>query len=471
MCQRTVSPLQALRACGGLALWPLEQRLAAKAADRRWREAIDDPELWQELDVPAALAAALPLLLRHHGQFVRRLTAAAHLVISPERRFAGLLPGLAACSRLVYLSLRGLGGPELMRCTPPVAVPSLRELVLSYTPYFILSNYSHHTGVPGATVSMDWVALTFPKLEELTCDYLQVGSSPSALPSLRRLSLVAVVRSSEGHWLWGSEGCNRDLPAVARAAGHLERLDWRDPRLHLGRMSWRPSQSAEDLFWLCRRFCALDPALMADARRRLPRLRHLEVATVREDADFDLEALDLAQFLGLGGTGGAATAAAEGASVEELQFRLHLGGLSEDFADRWRAAVRRVGPSLEIEVSGPPAPSPPRPRMLLPAIAEASFADLLQRRFPAALRESDDEASASWRSNGGSFLGSPAPSSADADAEEASGEGAGGEAPEGDRGGGEAPAGDAGPAAPRPDGEALAAAREYPSAPPSEDDA
>lgn len=414
MCQRSACPLQALRSCGGLALWPLEQRLEAKAVARRWREAVDDPELWIDLDVPASLAAALPTLLRHYGRYVRRLSAGAQLGAPPEQRFPGLLPGLALCGRLVSISLRGLGGPEFCRSAPPVAVSSLRVLALSYTPYFILSNYSHHTGVPGATVSMDWVVATFPKLEELTCEYLQVGEAPSPLPSLRRLSLVAVVRNSEAHALWGSEGCCRDLVALARAASCLEHLEWRDPRLHLGRMSWRPSQSAEDLCWLCRRFCALDPALLAGARRLLPRLTSLEVATVREEADFDLEPLDLAQFLGLRGAGSCDSAPAVG----EPALRLRLGGLAQEFATRWRAAAQRVGPLLDLEITAPPPQGPGRPRTTLNptsavAAQDTSLAALLRRRFPAAATDSDEEASASWRSTYGSILGSPAPSSAD----------------------------------------------------------
>mmetsp|Transcript_41280 Transcript_41280/g.131268 ORF Transcript_41280/g.131268 Transcript_41280/m.131268 type:complete len:471 (-) Transcript_41280:160-1572(-) len=421
-------PLDALRACCGLAFWPLEQRLAAKAVSRRWRDVACDPDLWAELEMPATLLGLLPTLLRRHGASLRQLTVTAPFAGASGRAFAGLPCGLADCNRLVHISIRSLSGPELTRCR--LVVPSVRVLALGYMPYFILSNYSHNTGAPAATVPMDWVARTFPSLEDLSCDYLQVDEAVAAPLPLRALALVAVVRESEEHALWGSEHCCRDLAAVARVAPRLERLRWRDPRPHLGRMSWRPSQSAEDLCWLCRRFCALETSQLRGIRRLLPALRNLEVATLKEDSDPSLEGLDLADYLGLGDSPGSCTAADGGAVADGAclgsaasgggaQLRLQLGGISPQVAGRWQAAAEKSRPGLVVEVGDPPPEGPSRSRTLLQTMAEAalrsaSVAHVFRHQFPSGLWDSEEEeSSADVASSVGDVVGSPVASSAD----------------------------------------------------------
>mmetsp|Transcript_112838 Transcript_112838/g.324276 ORF Transcript_112838/g.324276 Transcript_112838/m.324276 type:complete len:427 (+) Transcript_112838:74-1354(+) len=314
-------PLDVLRAC--LSFWPLRQLIEAEALSKRWQEAAADAALWAALEVSASQLYALPVLLgRGRAGRVRRLALASRQPRAPE----ALMEAVSACTLLTELYLRGVRGPEPgpPRPVASVRMPLLKVLMLEYSPYFVLRWYSHNTGARNAAVCGEWLVQTFPSLETLTCDYLQLDRQPTiagslgeaavqelppaggavlpALRGLRRLSFVAVVRNDgEEVGSWNSATCCLNLAALASFAPALECLEIRCPRLNLGRVSRRPGQSTEDLVWMCRRFCATNLPQLRGICTILPGLRELSIATLKEGVNEALTAHGgcLATFLGI----------------------------------------------------------------------------------------------------------------------------------------------------------------------------
>lgn len=324
-------PLDVLRTC--LGFWPLEQRLASALISRRWQEAGLLAELWAELDVPAELCGKLPNMFERHGKSVRRLSIATRIPL-----FEGLPANLFLCRCLEYLNLRGLRGRDLtIGDWDEATMPSLRVLVLEHAPYFLLSRYSHHTGVPAATVPVAWVAKAFPNLHDLSCAYLQIDSPCTMLPHLKSLSFVAVVRDRDKLALWNTANCSVNLEAVAEIAPNLERIEVRYPQPHLGRMSCRPGLSIEDLLWTCRRFCATSLDDISGICKLFPRLHQLDVATLHDDIGAEQEFPGLVDFLGI--------------SAEQKPLLLRAGG-SASFVSWLRSAVRECRPDVTLEAVG-----------------------------------------------------------------------------------------------------------------------
>lgn len=337
-----------------LAFLPMDQRLEAATISRRWHEATQVHELWRELEVPSELADLVPVLLGLHGAKLHRLGVALH-----QQHAGRLYDRLGACTSLRELTLQGLRGSE--HSSMEASVPTLRQLRLEHEPYFLLGRYRHHSGVGVATVSLAWVARAFPNLEELTCDYLLVrpapaadaegaetdadadtdagagaeaGASPAAsdepraAPSVswRHLSMVAVVPATQGV-LWSSCNAAGDLAALGSAAPHLQHLEVRCPRLHLGRMTRRPGQTAEDIARACRGFCATGLAQVSGICRMFPSLTRLEVETLKEDPCVNLEDPDLATFFEVGDGRLLLRAGGQASFLERLQA---VAGRSEE---------------------------------------------------------------------------------------------------------------------------------------------
>lgn len=218
-------------------------------------------------------------------------------------------------------------------------MPALESLELDFEPYFVLGSYCHNAGVKNATVSVPWLAASFPRLQRLSCHYLEVegqgesengsvaldvdqgeseggregldggdrdggrhessdgdlgstgasqtqaATAPSsrgpALPRLTDLSFVAVVRNSAICTQWNSINCKFDLRALAKEAPGLETVEVRCPVQNLGRASWRAGQVPDDFLRILRKFCAAEPAAFATIRGLLPALRLLSVEALR----------------------------------------------------------------------------------------------------------------------------------------------------------------------------------------------
>mmetsp|Transcript_40488 Transcript_40488/g.90813 ORF Transcript_40488/g.90813 Transcript_40488/m.90813 type:complete len:432 (-) Transcript_40488:4-1299(-) len=283
--------------------WALDQRLAAGSISKRWHEALAVPEAWEVVEVPPDMMVALSKLLRRFGRYVRRLRLAmpaGSYCADKLQHLPAELAEVSKCPRLEYLALRGLKGQEgfLAGTSGWSACNTLRVLELHSLPYFSLSGYNHHTGVRVATTSAAWIQETFPHIDELVCEYLELGDV--TFKSLKKLSLVAIVQCMEKGGQWNSTGCSRHLPRIAAAAPDLECLVLREPKVHLGRMSRRPGQTVADLVQMCRRFCATQVETLRGIARIFTCLRVLEVDTVQEDGpDGEIHAMGLDEFLGV----------------------------------------------------------------------------------------------------------------------------------------------------------------------------
>jgi len=167
-------------------------------------------------------------------------------------------------------------------------------------PYFVLGQYSHYTGVLSATVPLQWVVGAFPNIEDLACDYLEIGGALASPCNLKTLSLVACVISGDRPAMWGCQNCNRDVSLIAKVTPQLEHLVFRDPRVHFGRMRHMPGQSTDELLWMCRWFCAMDVAELRYICKFLPALLCLTIATMRDDTSDALQGMCLDKYLGVG---------------------------------------------------------------------------------------------------------------------------------------------------------------------------
>eukprot|EP00928_Gymnodinium_smaydae_P044190 TRINITY_DN29497_c0_g1_i1.p1 TRINITY_DN29497_c0_g1~~TRINITY_DN29497_c0_g1_i1.p1 ORF type:complete len:494 (-),score=118.35 TRINITY_DN29497_c0_g1_i1:58-1539(-) len=354
--------LDALRSCGGLGFLCPEERLPCAAGSRGFAAAVAEPELWASLAFPSSSSlASLPVLSARYGRFVRQLSVAVPpggaLAVPDERSLAA---ALRRCGGLLRLKLSLRRGQDFAACVKGVVLPTLRELTLDHAPYFLLNSFSHQSGASGpvaATTSVELLAAALPALRELCCDYLLVGTASRAaepLSALRELSVAALVSDDSVAAPWGSENCSRDLARVAAVAPGLQRLRWRDPKAHFGRMTLRPGQGPQATMRIFRRFCALPLEALQDACRVLPELERLEVATLQDwpgaqpagaltdDDAFAVE--DVGKLLGLDAVSpqnGAATDGCGNVAVAPTTLHLLLGGLSSASVSWWRASAER----------------------------------------------------------------------------------------------------------------------------------
>jgi len=318
--------------------WPLNQRLAAGSISKRWHEALAVPEAWEVVVVPPDMIGSLSKLLQRFGRLVRRLRLsipAASYYADRLQHLPVMLAEVSKCPRLEYLAVHGLKGQEGLLAGTWTACSTLRALELHSLPYFSLSGYNHHTGVRVATTSASWIQETFPHIDELVCEYLEIGDV--TFKRLKKLSLVAIVQCVEKGGQWNSAGCSRHLPRIAAAAPDLECLVLREPKVHLGRMSRRPGQTVSDLVQMCRRFCATQVDTLRGIARMFPHLRVLEVDTLQEDGpDGEIHGTGVDEFLGLDSRSGRA-------------LTVRLGDGSPGAAE-WLDMVRSNGGSVQVQV-------------------------------------------------------------------------------------------------------------------------
>jgi len=323
----STGPLDVLRALA--AFWDLEYLLICETLSRRWHDAMQDPSLWAELDIPSRLCSIVGQLLARHGKWVCRLTVAYPL-----------------CHN-------GLRSNSFMRCCSKFSVTSLRKLEIQYASYFILNPYSHQTGARLARLRLAWVLEHFPDVQSLSCDYLELDHRGPPPEAFHHLAFVALVREEEEQeeLQWNTRSCGYDFSALSTALPHLKSLEIKHPRLSLGRISRREGMTTEDLQWQCRRFCAVDLEQLSGICVHFQSLQSLEIATVCSSDSFLLEGSGLVEHLTVLSRSGERIRS----SCTGLDLRMGVGA---SHASHWRSLASRSLPTIKIEIVSVPDGSP-----------------------------------------------------------------------------------------------------------------